>query len=151
MGERLVIVGNGMVGGALRGAADRPGARPLRRRGRRRGAAPAYNRVLLSSLLAGEVEERDLDAEAEPWWRRTRRHDCASAAGRRDRHGRSARVSLADGTILPSTSSCFATGSQPIRLPKPGMDLPGVITFRDLADIVDASGTRAARGRRVPS
>ena len=43
-------------------AAHAPG--PLRRHGRRGGAEPAYNRVLLSSLLAGEIEEARRAASA---------------------------------------------------------------------------------------
>jgi nitrite reductase (NADH) large subunit len=42
----------------------------------------------------------------------------------------------------------LATGSQPIMLPIPGATLPGVITFRELAD-VDAMLERAGRGRRA--
>jgi nitrite reductase (NADH) large subunit len=42
----------------------------------------------------------------------------------------------------------LATGSEPIRLPKPGMDLPGVITFRDLGDVA-AMREAAARGARA--
>ena len=44
----------------------------------------------------------------------------------------------------------FATGSKPIMLPVPGDDLPGVITFRDLADVdamLQRRRSRAPRGR----
>jgi nitrite reductase (NADH) large subunit len=46
-------------------------------------------------------------------------------------------------TTLPYDHLVLATGSTPIRLPKPGMNLPGVVTFRDLADV--AAIRRAAR------
>ena len=148
MGEPLVIVGNGMVAARLvERLTDRAlgrydiaviGAEPH----------PAYNRVLLSSLLAGEVEEGDLTLKPSLWWRRKgvttvfgRSVDTVDTAGHT--------VSLSDGTILPFAKLVFTTGSQPIRLPKPGMDLPGVITFRDLADIATlrALGDKGGKGR----
>ena len=41
----------------------------------------------------------------------------------------------------------IATGSLPIMLPVPGIDLPGVMTFRDLQD-VDTAMVEAARNHR---
>ena len=84
MGEPLVIVGNGMVAARLvERLTDRAlgrydiaviGAEPH----------PAYNRVLLSSLLAGDVEEGDLTLKPSLWWRRkgvTTRCDPARGSG----------------------------------------------------------------------
>ena len=48
----------------------------------------------------------------------------------------------------PTTGCCIATGSDPIVLPLPGKDLPGVVTFRDLDD-VDAMLERSGAGRRA--
>ena len=56
-------------------------------------------------------------------------------------------VTLADGTGLAFSKAVLAIGSRPIRLCMPGMDLPGVMTFRDISD-VDAMRT-AAPGARV--
>ena len=42
---------------------------------------------------------------------------------------------VGDAHVLPFDTLVLAVGSLPIRLPKPGMDLPGVITFRDLSDV----------------
>ncbi len=53
---------------------------------------------------------------------------------------------LADGATLPFVKLVLATGSRPIRLNVPGMDLPGVMTFRDLGDV---GAIEAARGRRI--
>src|SRR5262249_60078916 len=44
-------------------------------------------------------------------------------------------VMLADGRSLSYSKLVLATGSRPIRPPIPGMDLPGVITFRNIGDI----------------
>jgi nitrite reductase (NADH) large subunit len=58
------------------------------------------------------------------------------------------RVKLANGATLPYGRLVLATGSRPIRLPLPGMDLPGVLTFRDLGD-VSAIEEAAAKGIRA--
>ncbi|MBV9956464.1 MAG: NAD(P)/FAD-dependent oxidoreductase, partial [Pseudolabrys sp.] len=47
------------------------------------------------------------------------------------------RVRLAGGATLPYTRLVLATGSRAIRLNVPGMDLPGVLTFRDLGDVAN--------------
>jgi nitrite reductase [NAD(P)H] large subunit len=44
-------------------------------------------------------------------------------------------VTLADGQCFTFSKLVLATGSHPVRLPKPGMDLQNVLTFRDLADV----------------
>ncbi len=104
--------------------------------------------MLLSSLLAGEVAAGDIVLRSADWWR---------ARGVTLIYGRPAvaidtaagRVELADGSALPYAKLVLATGSHPIRLPVPGMELPGVMTFRDRAD-VDAL-LRAAKPAPAPS
>jgi len=44
-------------------------------------------------------------------------------------------VTLANGQYFSFSKLVLATGSRPIRLPKPGMKLQNVLTFRDLADV----------------
>ena len=87
--------------------------------------APAYNRVLLSSLLAQEVEESDCRFRERPWYlRQGMRLITGAAATAIDLEERE--VVVGELTTLPFDRSVLATGSDPIRLPKPGMDLPGV-------------------------
>jgi len=147
MSEPLVIIGNGMAAARL---VDEIARRALGRYAVAVvGDEPrlAYNRVLLSSLLADEVSAADIELKPARWWRDrgvTLRY--GSPATALDVAART--IALADGTVLPFSKAVFATGSQPIRLDVPGMDLPGVTTFRDFAD-VDAIRAQAGPGARV--
>jgi nitrite reductase (NADH) large subunit len=146
MSEPLVIIGNGMAAARL---VDEVGKRALGRYAIAVvGEEPrlAYNRVLLSSLLADEVAAADIELKPARWWRDrgvTLRY--GSRATAIDVAART--ITLADGTRLAYSKAVIATGSRPIRLTMPGMDLPGVTTFRDIGD-VDAMRT-AAPGARV--
>ena len=145
--ERLIVVGNGMVG--LRFVEELV----ARAEGRYRISIigkepqPAYNRVLLSSLLAGEVSAPDVRFRDRGWYAE---HGLelllGSAAESIDAGTRVLR--LADGRTLAFDRLVLATGSQPIHPPAPGMTLPGVMTFRDLAD-VEAIHAAAGGGRRA--
>jgi len=148
MGERLIVVGNGMVATRFveeltRGALGRysimvVGAEPR----------PSYNRVLLSSLLAGEIDEDGIELRSQSWWRAsgvTLLHGQEVAAiDRADRQ-----MVLANGLRFAYSKVVLATGSVPIRLPKPGMDLPGVVTFRDIADVQAMRAAARTKARAV--
>jgi nitrite reductase [NAD(P)H] large subunit len=147
MSEPLVIIGNGMAAARL--------VEELARRALGRyavaviGEEPrlAYNRVLLSSLLADEVAAADVELKPARWWRDrgvTLRYGSRATAV--DVAART--ITLADRTVLNFSKAVFATGSRPLRLGLPGMDLPGVMTFRDIGD-VDAIRGRAGPGTRV--
>lgn len=146
MRERLVVVGNGMA--SLR-FLERLG---LHAHGRfdttviGAETSPAYNRVLLSALLAGDMDEAACRFRDAAWYEteghRLRTGQPVSAI---DVAGRT--VSVGD-EALPYDRLVLAIGSSPIRLPKPGMDLPGIIAFRDLAH-VDAMRSVARPGARA--
>jgi nitrite reductase (NADH) large subunit len=147
MSEPLVIVGNGMaaarlVDEAAKCALGRYAIAVV-------GEEPrlAYNRVLLSSLLADEVAAGDVELKPARWWRDrgvTVRYGSRATAV--DVGART--ITLAGGTQLKFSKAVLATGSRPIRLPLPGMELEGAMTFRDFAD-VDAMRVRAGPGARV--
>src|SRR5215212_3183948 len=147
MSEPLVVIGNGMAAARF---ADELSKRALGRYAIAIvGEEPrlAYNRVLLSSVLAGEVASSDIELKPRAWWRDrgiTLRYGCRATAI--DTAART--VALADGQSLHFSKLVFATGSQPIRPAIPGMALPGVITFRDVADIWTI-WHRAGSGDRV--
>ena len=148
MSEPLVIIGNGMAAARL---CDELAKRALGRYAIAVvGEEPrlAYNRVLLSSVLAGEAASNDLALKPERWWRDrgvTLLYGAAATAV----DLAACTVSLANGKTLDFGKLVFATGSRPIRLPIEGADLDGVLTFRDLADVDSLSRAALTCGRIV--
>jgi nitrite reductase (NADH) large subunit len=145
--EPLVVVGNGMAAARLvdeltEVALGRYAIAVI-------GDEPrlAYNRVLLSSVLAGETASHDIELKPASWWRDrgvTLKYGCLATAidvGRRE-------LKIANEESIAFSKLVLATGSTPLRLNVPGADLPGVHTFRDSRD-VDLLLTLAARKKRV--
>lgn len=134
MKERLVVIGNGMASlRFLERLTERaPGLYDVTVVGAEPQAA--YNRVLLSSLLGGEVDEAACAFRGLDWYEA---HGIRLITGAPvteiDREN--GLVMVGETHVLPFDKLVLAIGSLPIRLPKPGMDLPGVLTFRDLADV----------------
>ena len=134
MSEPLVVIGNGMAAARF---VEELSARALGRYAVAvLGEEPrlAYNRVLLSSVLAGEVAASEVELRPAQWWRDrgvTVLYGYAATAIDPDIR----RVRLASGATLPYSKLVLATGSRPIRLPIPGSELPGVLMFRDLRDV----------------
>jgi nitrite reductase (NADH) large subunit len=132
--RRLVVIGNGMAG--MRAVEELLELAPDRYDITVFGAEPHpnYNRILLSPLLAGDKQTDDIFLNTPEWYAENRialhSGDPVVAIDRRRRVVRSSK-----GVELPYDRLLMATGSTPIVLPIPGKDLPGVVTFRDLADV----------------
>ncbi len=147
MGEPLVIVGNGMA--ATRLVDELTTLVPGRYAIAVVGEEPslAYNRVLLSSLLAREIEPEAVELKAAQWWRD---RGVTLVYGRRateiDTKGKFVR--LRGGAKLGYSKLVLAIGSEAVRLPLPGAELPGVVTFRDKADVENIL-SRARPGSRA--
>ncbi|HEX2351373.1 MAG TPA: FAD-dependent oxidoreductase [Xanthobacteraceae bacterium] len=144
MGEPLVVIGNGMA--AVRFVEE------LAKRALGRYAVAvigdeprlAYNRVLLSALLAQEVGFSEIELKPVRWWRDrgvTLRYGLRATAV----NPVARNVTLSNGRELSFSKLVFATGSQPIKLRIPGMDLPGVFTFRDIDDVNTIAKAAGAR------
>jgi nitrite reductase (NADH) large subunit len=147
MSEPLVVVGNGMAAARL---CEELSARALGRYAVAViGEEPrlAYNRVLLSSVLAGEVRASDISLKPANWWS-DRGVTLCYGAGVTAADIAARTVTLADGKALPFAKLVFATGSRPMSLPIAGADLPGVLTFRDMGDVTSISRA-AGRGAQV--
>lgn len=148
MSEPLIVIGNGMAAARF---VDELARRALGRYAVAViGEEPrlAYNRVLLSALLADEVGFDDIELKPARWWRDrgvTLRY--GERATRVDAAARN--VTLAGGAQLAFSKLVFATGSQPIKPDIPGMDLPGVLTFRDVDDVNAIAATKATGARVV--
>ena len=147
MSEPLVIVGNGMAAARLvdelaKVALGRYAIAVI-------GEEPrlAYNRVLLSSVLAGETASHDIELRSAQWWRDrgvTLKYGCLATeidVGRRE-------LKIANEESIGFSKLVLAVGSTALRLNVPGADLAGVHTFRDSRD-VDLLLTLAAQKKRV--
>jgi nitrite reductase (NADH) large subunit len=147
MSEPLVIVGNGMAAARLvdelaKTALGRYAIAVI-------GDEPrlAYNRVLLSAVLAGDTASHDIELRPADWWRDrgvTLKYGCAVTeidVGRRE-------LKIANDESIAFSKLVLATGSMPLRLNVPGAELKGVNTFRDSRD-VDLLLTLAAGRKRV--
>jgi len=107
-------------------------------------AALPYDRVALSKLLAGDIEVPALLTHSAIGLRRGGvAYRPATRIANIDRVAK--QVVTAAGEALPYDHLMLALGSQAVRLPLPGADLPGVIGYRDLADV--RAMLRAAEGR----
>ncbi len=106
-----------------------------------------YNRILLSPVLAGEKTIDDIMLNGEEWYAEhgiTLKKGVRVSEIRRDRR----MVVDANGEETPYDRLLLATGSKPFILPIEGVDLPGVITFRDIHD-VDRMLAAAKTGKRA--
>jgi nitrite reductase (NADH) large subunit len=145
--EPLVIVGNGMAAARL---VDELSKTSLGRYAVAViGDEPrlAYNRVLLSSVLAGETASHDIELRPATWWRdRGVTVKYGSLASEIDVGRRELKIEGEES--IEFSRLVLATGSTPLRLSVPGADLVGVHTFRDTRD-VDILLALAARRKPV--
>jgi len=144
MRERLVVVGNGMAG--CRAIEEVLKRDPDRYEIVVFGAEPRvnYNRIMLSPVLAGEKTFDDIVINDAAWYAD---NAITLHAGRAVQAvDPAAKVVRAEGGLeVAYDKLILACGSDPIRLPLPGADLKGVVTFRDLDD-VEAMVAAADRG-----
>ncbi|MBN6036751.1 FAD-dependent oxidoreductase [Amycolatopsis sp. 195334CR] len=153
MTREVVVIGYGMAGARV--------AEEIRRRdpaGARVSLTvigaesyPAYNRVLLSGVVAGTMRPESVWLHDNEW---AKENDVdlrvGTAVARIDRAAR--RVELADGSTVDYDALVLATGAAPWLPPVEGLTTetgepsPGVVPFRTLADcerILDAAGVGA--------
>jgi nitrite reductase (NADH) large subunit len=141
--RRLVVVGNGMVSVAL---LDQLVRREADWRITVLGdeSRPAYDRIGLSQVLAGERAARDLPLRPAGWYadHGIELHTgCRALALDAERR----RVETPGGD-LGFDACVLATGSRPFMPAIPGIELDGVLGFRTLADVASMV-ERASSGR----
>ncbi|MEN3977068.1 nitrite reductase large subunit NirB [Emcibacter sp. SYSU 3D8] len=133
--QNLVVIGNGMAG--MRAVEEL-----LKHESGTRynitvfGAEPHvnYNRIMLSSVLAGDKTVDEIVINSREWYDANGINlftgDAVTAIDREARM-----VTTASGRAMPYDKLLIATGSRPLAPPIPGLDLPGVCAFRDIADV----------------
>ncbi|MBL4762901.1 MAG: NAD(P)/FAD-dependent oxidoreductase [Gammaproteobacteria bacterium] len=148
MKEKLVLIGNGMAGmKALEQLLDYApdlyditvyGAEPYGN----------YNRIMLSPVLANEKTIDQIMLNTYEWYAE---NGITLHAGKTvtkiDRVKR--QVIADDGTQSAYDRLIIATGSKPFIIPVPGSDLPGVVAFRDIADVEAMVATAATHKNAV--
>jgi assimilatory nitrate reductase electron transfer subunit len=135
MSRRVVVVGNGMVGARFVEEVRRrdPDGRRVRLTVLGAEPRPAYNRVLLSTVLAGGLSAAAVELHPAGWATR-RRVDLrlGVAATEIDRQRRVVRCT--DGAEERYDELVLATGSRAFLPPVDGIGHETVAAFRDLAD-----------------
>jgi nitrite reductase (NADH) large subunit len=144
---RLVVIGNGMAGirtieELLKMSHEEFditvfGAEPQ----------PNYNRILLSPVLSGEMSFQDTVLNDWSWYTE---NNITLHTGKLVTNIDRQRcvVETEDGLPVPYDRLLIATGSNPIVLPVPGANLPGVIAYRSIDD-VEKMLTAAKTGKRA--
>lgn len=133
MKRKLVMVGNGMAGVAFveqllklnpnKFEITIIGAEPH----------PNYNRIMLSSVLAGDAEMKDIVLNDWDWYRDNHiMLHVGHAVTQIDTTKKT--VHTDQGLTVGYDELVLATGSLPFMLPLPGADKEGVIAFRDIKD-----------------
>ncbi len=134
MKERLVLVGNGMAG--MRAIEELLKLEPDLYDITVFGAEPHpnYNRILLSPVLSGEKTVDEIVLNSRAWYAQ---HGIELHTGdpvvALDRAKRTVRTR--SGLVVAYDRLVLATGSNPFIIPVPGHDLPGVLGYRDIADV----------------
>lgn len=133
---KLVVIGNGMAGAKL--LEELIDTCPERYQITVFGNEPYgnYNRIMLSPVLAGDKTISEIMINGKEWYQANNIELCAGpdkAIVKIDRAGK--KVIAADGSETPYDRLVIATGSRPFMMPVPGIDLKGVMSFRDIADV----------------
>ncbi|MBP2459670.1 MULTISPECIES: nitrite reductase large subunit NirB [unclassified Rhizobium] len=148
MTEKLVIIGNGMAPGRM--------LEELFERAPGRfdvtifNAEPRvnYDRIMLSPVLSGEKCYDDIVIHNDHWYAS---HGVTLHKGARvteiDRQAKT--VTSANGITAAYDKLVIATGSLPFIIPVPGHQLPGVLAYRDLADVEKMVEIAGAKGRAI--
>ncbi len=147
MKEKLVLVGNGMVGvrtleELLSIAADKYDITVF-------GSEPYgnYNRIMLSPMLAGEKTIDEIMLNDRDWYADNGiTLHTGKTVTRIDRNAK--KIIAEDGSSADYNRLLLATGSDPFMLTVPGLQLEGVVAFRDIRD-VDTMLTAAKKYKKA--
>jgi len=148
MTEKIVIIGNGMAPGRM--LEELFEKAPGRFDVTICNAEPRvnYDRIMLSPVLSGEKCYDDIVIHNDHWYAT---HGVTLHKGARvteiDRQAKT--VTSANGITAAYDKLVIATGSLPFIIPVPGHQLPGVLAYRDLADVEKMVEIAGAKGRAI--
>ncbi len=106
-------------------------------------AGTPYNRVALSTVLAGDTAVQDIMTPPPD----SVHYRPGVTVAAIERHARLVR--LQDGEPVPYDRLVLATGSRAVRLRLPGAELPGVLLYRTLDDVQAMMDAAAQGGRAI--
>jgi nitrite reductase (NADH) large subunit len=148
MKQKLVIIGNGMAPGRmlehlLELAPDQFDVTIF-------NAEPRvnYDRIMLSPVLSGEKTFEEIVIHGDGWYVK---HNITLYKGYKikaiDRVAKT--VTSESGLTVPYDKLVIATGSVPFIIPVPGHNLAGVLSYRDLDDVMAMMLAAKSRGQAV--
>lgn len=147
MAEQLVVIGNGMAPGRV--------LDELLKHDRNRYQITIFNaesrvnydRIMLSPVLSGEKRFEEIVIHGDEWYARMgiTLHKAKPVI---DINRKTQTVTAVDGTSTTYDKLLIATGSRPFIPPFPGVELAGVLSYRDLDD-VDAMIEAAEQGGKA--
>lgn len=146
--ERLVVIGNGMAG--MRTVEELLKRAPHRYDITVFGAEPHpnYDRIALSSVLAGEKSLEQIVINSREWYAENGiRLIAGDPAAAIDRVART--VTSASGVTVSYDRLLISTGSKPLAPPIPGLGMPGTCAFRDIADVETMLAAAREGGKRA--
>ncbi|WP_144659769.1 NAD(P)/FAD-dependent oxidoreductase [Paenarthrobacter nicotinovorans] len=146
--EAIVIVGGGLAGATA--------AKTLRTEGYAgaltllgaEARTPYIRPPLSKEFLLGKADEESVEVVPGDWYRENDVELLLGATATGFDPG-SHTVTLADDRTLQYGKLLLATGAQPRRIPLPGADLDGVMTFRTFQDSLKLRSLLADGGRKV--
>ena len=147
--ERLLVVGNGMASVRFLEHLTETNDHGFEITVLSADPVPGYNRIMLSPLLAGELDASGIQLRPARWYVDNGIQLHCGEAGRAVKIDRSEqRVIIANGQTHTYDKLVLATGSRPFIPDLPGKDLKGVMGFRTLED-VEAMLSTSKGGRRA--
>lgn len=144
MKQRLVIIGSGMASGRMieQLLDAEPDAYDVTLFGAELHGN--YNRIMLSPVLAGEAEFDEIVTHDARWY--ADRNISCRFGETVTKIDRERKFVASHGGETPYDKLVIATGSAPFILPVSGKDLPGVVAFRDHADVQTMLAATEAQG-----
>ncbi len=146
--QSLVVVGNGMAG--MRTVEELLKRSPHRYDITVFGAEPHpnYDRIALSSVLAGEKSLDQIVINSRKWYGENGiRLIAGDPVVAIDRAART--VTSASDIVVSYDRLLISTGSKPLAPPIPGLGMPGTCAFRDIGDVETMLAAAREGGRRA--